>query len=222
MSHETLFSREEAESMFFRVVAGWADRLDATGARIYLDGVTASYDAGGSYEGVTRMFWALGGWLSQPDRSSTIAWRGKDYDLVDIMRRAVLEGTNPESRGYWGIPREDRLALVESGHVAYSLWQTKDRLWNHLDRKDQEQIVTWLSAVSPAPESFTSNFAMFWLLNHGSRQALGETFDDALITSILEYFDDVYCGNGWYDDGPTTGTAEREAPMWQHHRTTWP
>ena len=206
MAHESLFSRDEAESMFVRMVAGWADRLDATGARIFLDGVTASYDAGGSYEGVTRMFWALGGWLSYPERPSRLEWRGTSYDLVSIMRRAVLSGTDPQNRGYWGLPGPvDSLALVESGHVAFSLWQTRDRIWTGLDRSEQDQIVRWLEACAPAPESFTSNFAMFWLLNHGSRQALGEQFDDALIDSILSYFDGVYCGDGWYDDGPSRG-----------------
>ncbi|MEJ7838278.1 MAG: DUF2264 domain-containing protein [Thermomicrobiales bacterium] len=206
MAHESLFSRSEAESMFARVVAGWANCLDETGARIYLDGVTAPYDAGGSYEGVTRMFWGIGGWLSWPNRPSTVNWRGVDYDLVEIMRRAVLNGTDPQSRGYWGIPDTDALDLVESGHVAFSLWQTRYRLWTMLDHTQQDQITRWLAAVSPAPDSFKNNFAMFWLLNHGSRQALDQPFDDDLITSILEYFDGVYCGNGWYDDGPATGT----------------
>lgn len=191
--------------MFFRMVAGWADSLDATGARILLDGVTASYDAGGSYEGVTRMFWGLGGWLSRPERSATITWRGANHDLVDIMRRAVLSGTDPESRGYWGVPGADALALVEAGHVAFALWQSRDRLWSTLERSEQEQILDWLEASSLPPDSFTNNFAMFWLLNHGSRQALGERFDDQLISRILAYFDGVHCGNGWFDDGPNVG-----------------
>jgi hypothetical protein len=205
MAHETPFSRAEAEAIFARIVAGWADRLDDTGARIYLDGVTAQYDAGGSYEGVTRMFWALGGWLSYPDRPSRLEWRGKRYDLIGLMRRAVLAGTDPDCRGYWGVPRVDQLALVESAHVAFALWQTRARLWDTLTRLEQDQIVRWLDASSQPPESFTNNFALFWLLNHGSRQALGERFDDALIDRIFAYLDGAYCGNGWYDDGPTRG-----------------
>jgi hypothetical protein len=206
MAHETPFDRAEAESMWERLIAGWADRLDDTGARIFLDGVTAAYDAGGSYEGVTRMFWALGGWLSHPNRPSQIHWRAKSYDLVAIMRSAVLAGTDPENRGYWGVPREDQLSLVESGHVCYALWQTRERLWERLSASERHQIVAWLTATSAPPDAFTNNFAMFWLLNHGGRQALGEAYDDSLITRILTYFDDVYCGGGWYDDGPAHGS----------------
>jgi len=205
MSHEAPFGREEAEVMFRRLIAGWASHLDDTGARIYLEGVTASYDEGGSYEGVTRMFWALGGWLSRPERPETIEWAGQSWNLLEIMRRAILNGTDPENRGYWGVPRTDRLQLVESGHVAFALWQTRERLWNHLTPDQHQQIARWFAASSAAPEHYPNNFAMFWLLNHTGRQALGQEYDPAVIPGVLSYMDEVYCGDGWYDDGATRG-----------------
>jgi hypothetical protein len=58
------FTRQDAESLWARLVAGWAEHLDPNGARLLIDGIPNRHDAGGSYEGVTRMLWGLGGWLS--------------------------------------------------------------------------------------------------------------------------------------------------------------
>src|SRR3712207_3711392 len=93
------FTRDEALAMWARLVAGHAHHLDDTGARTLLDGVTlpALPDAGGSYEGVTRMLFGWGGWLSQPMRSPVIEWRGEQFDIAALMRRAVLAGCDPAS-----------------------------------------------------------------------------------------------------------------------------
>ncbi|HLV37157.1 MAG TPA: hypothetical protein VKY59_18695, partial [Spirillospora sp.] len=63
------FTRQEALDLWARLVAGWAHTLDNTGARTLMDGYPNRADGGGSYEGVTRMIWGLGGWLSQPGRT---------------------------------------------------------------------------------------------------------------------------------------------------------
>ena len=49
------FSRAEAVSLWSRIVAGWANSLDENGTRTLMDGLPLEHDAGGSYEGVTRM-----------------------------------------------------------------------------------------------------------------------------------------------------------------------
>ena len=66
------FTRDEALALWSRLVAGWARSLDDGGARTLMDGVPNYADAGGSYEGVTRMLWGLGGWLSRPERSAVV------------------------------------------------------------------------------------------------------------------------------------------------------
>ena len=95
----TPFTRAEALDLWTRIVAGWADHLDASGARTLLDGIPNAADAGGSYEGVTRMLWGLGSWLSYPDRPSRLTWRGIDYDLE------ALTGARADQRLRSGLAR---------------------------------------------------------------------------------------------------------------------
>lgn len=204
------FTRHEAELIWARLVAGWADHLDPTGARLTIDGVPNRHDAGGSYEGVTRMLWGLGGWLSRADRSPIVTWHGRDYDLEALARTALLAGTDPASPGYWGHATDGRRdqRTVESGQVAWFLWATRDRIWNQLADDERGRIAAWLERVAPLPDDgWTSNWALFWVLNHAVRAELGLPHDRGLIDDVTgAYLDRVWCGNGWYDDGPRIGT----------------
>ena len=84
------FTYEEALALWSRLVVGWARHLDESGARTLIDGVPNAADAGGSYEGVTRMLWGLGGWLSQPGRPAILRWRGETFDAEALLRRALV------------------------------------------------------------------------------------------------------------------------------------
>lgn len=202
------FTIVEAKALWARLVAGWADHLDESGARTLIDGVPYRHDAGGSYEGVTRMLWGLGGWLSRPDRDPIVHWRNREYDTVALTRRAILAGTDPLSPGFWGLPSLPGAAdqrTVETGQVAFALVQSRDRLWDTFSDQEREQVVAWLDACGRRPPTWRNNWSLFWALNHAGRKALGAPHDQAIIDDVLDWLDDVYCGNGWYDDGPARG-----------------
>jgi hypothetical protein len=201
--------QQEIHDLWSRIAGGWCEHLDQAGSRLLIDGVRNQHDAGGSYEGVTRMLWGLGGWLSQPGRTPIVTWHGKDYDLRETTRRAFVNGTDPDSPGYWGVPPvpgERGQWTVETGQVAFALWQSRLAVWDHLDGEERERIVAWLDACAVRPAAWSSNWALFWALNHRVREVLGERHDAGLVESVYDYLDRVYAGNGWYDDGPEAGT----------------
>ena len=201
------FSRAEALALWSRMVAGWVTHLDPSGARTLLEGVPNYADAGGSYEGVTRMLWGLGGWLSQP-RETLLNWRGRSFDPIALTRQALIAGTDPGSSAYWGRAEkrgEYDQRTVESGQVAFASWQSRAKVWDTLSLKEQGNLIRWLETFSEWPSTWRSNWALFWMLNHASRKALGVSHDQNLIDSVLDYLDGVYCGNGWYDDGAKRG-----------------
>jgi hypothetical protein len=194
-----------------QLVAGWADHLDASGANLLIDGVRNHAEPRGSYEGVTRMLWGIGGWLSRPERPASVTWRGREYDLEHLMRRALLAGTDPAGDAYWGDPVSTGAGqpTVESGQVAYALWQTHARIWDRLSTAEQRQVADWLIACGQPPEQrWRNNWALFWAVNHVAREALGLPFDAELVDDVMgRYLDAAYVGDGWYDDGPARGTG---------------
>ena len=203
------FTLEEARSYWSRMVAGWADSLNPEGTKTFMDGIHFEYDDGGSQEGVTRMMWGLGGWLSRPERDAKVTWRGVTYDAEVLARRALLNGTDPGSPGYWGespFPGSPDIWMVDAGQVAFAVWQSRSRIWDHLEASEKEQIVLWLEKCAGHPGEFRNNFALFWGLNHACRKALGQRHDSGLIDDVYDYVDRVYCGEGWYDDGPARGS----------------
>lgn len=201
------FTHAEATDMWARLVGGWAHSLDGSGARVLLDGVPNRADAGGSYEGVTRMLWGLGGWLSQPERPSVLHWHGAAFDLEALTRQALVAGTDPATRGFWGdVPRgEYDQRTVESGQVAFVTWQTRARIWAHLNAAERENLIAWLERFGQQPALWRNNWALFWALNHAGRKALGARHEQTVIDSALDYLEGVYCGDGWYDDGTQRG-----------------
>lgn len=208
MPNTAPFTLLEAGGIWARLVAGWADHLDPSGTRTLIDGIPNLHDAGGSYEGVTRMLWGLGGWLSRPERDPVVEWRGQRYDTADLTRRALLSGTDPHSAGYWGVPATPGASdqrTVESGQVAFALWQSRSLIWETLADSERTRIMDWLDACGQRPPAWRNNWALFWALNHASRKALGATHDQSIIDDVLAWLDGVYCGDGWYDDGPVRG-----------------
>lgn len=202
------FTYDEALALWSRLVAGWARSLDPSGARTLMDGLPNRADEGGSYEGVTRMLWGLGGWLSHPGRSPVLRWRGEAFDLEALTRQALVGGSDPGSPGYWGRGEnrgEYDQRTVESGQVAFALWQTRARVWDRLAAPERANLVDWLDRFAQRPAVWRNNWALFWALNHAGRRALGARYDQSTLDSALDYLEGVYCGDGWYDDGSQRG-----------------
>ncbi len=206
------FTRQEAVNLWSRLVAGWAHTLDADGARTLMGGYPNPADADGSYEGVTRMLWGLGGWLSQPGRDAQVQWRGESFDTLMLMRRGIVNGCDPKSPSYWGIDywpdRDHDQRTVESGQVAFALWQTRSHVWDQLGNTEREHIYNWLERFGRKPSKWRSNWALFWVLNHAVRKAFDLPYDQTIIDEVIgPYLDGVYCGDGWYDDSAVRGAG---------------
>ncbi len=202
----TPFSRQEALNWWAHLVHGWATHLDPTGARTWMNGIRNFNERDGSSEGLTRMLWGIGGWLSQPEREPRIQWQDKSYNVATLARDGILAGCDPESPGYWNVGgrNPDRYfdqRIVEAAPVAYFLWQTQNRIWQHLDVAERASILEHLIEFGQRPPYWANNWSLFWLLNHAFRKVVGEEHDQSLIDSVVnDYLDKVYVGNGWYDD----------------------
>ncbi len=205
------FTYKEAYNLWARLVAGWANRLDSEGARTLFDGHYNRADVGGSYEGVTRMMWGIGGWLSQPERSSIVISPTTTCDLEYLLYTALVNGCNPASPSYWGIDylgeqREYDQRTVETGQIAFCIWQSRARVWDKMSVQEQGYVIDFLTHFGKRPTTWRNNWALFWVVNHAVRKALGAPYDQTIIDDVMGiYLDGVYCGDGWYDDAAKRG-----------------
>ena len=147
------FSRPEAVELWSRLVAGWANTLNASGTRTLMDGITNYAEVAGSYESVTRMLWGLGSWLSYPNRPAQLSWRGVTYDLEELTHRALANGCDPKTLGSWHnepVPRPDwDQRTVESGHVRQSFSHGRSKSVVD-DKRKTRKLATPGGAPEPA------------------------------------------------------------------------
>lgn len=219
------FSHAEAVALWSRLLAGWANSLNESSNRTHMDGIPNYVDAGGSYEGVTRMLWGLGSWLADPNRPAQLTWRGVSYDLEQLTFRALVNGCDPNADGSWrktNLVHPDRAfsdrdqRTVESGQVGFVTWQTRERIWSRMSDSERGYVIDFLDEVGKRPARWGSNWALFWVLNHATRKALGAAYDQSIIDEVMtDYLDGVYCGDGWYDD------ADRRGPNYFDNYVTW-
>lgn len=194
-------SRQEYEDIFARLVAGWADNLSPSSARLYGFGRHNRNDHMGPYEGVTRMLPALSAWLSQPNRPQILTWRGKEYNVAELLARTIANGCDPAVYDNWaqhsaGINQH----TVEAWAVAFALWQAREYTWDTYTDEQQQNIVKYLHRYGYDVPAFTNNWIVFVAINNTVRKVLGQQYDDALLQKIEGLLDELYLGDGWFDE----------------------
>jgi len=196
LSPFTGWTRAHHELVFARVVRGWADSLTEGGARTSLEG---GEELPAALEGAARVMPMLGAWLADPQNPAVIRFEGREFDLVAMMRTALLHGTDPTHADYWGAIEDgwDQKS-VEAASVCEALWLAEDRLWPSFSELERAQILRWLS---PAQSNFPNNWALFVGLRNLTRARLGASWDVAATSAQMTRMDDYYLGDGWYSDG---------------------
>src|SRR5450432_1387433 len=117
----------------FRYFArGFVDHLDPTGSRVQYCGAPSNntYPMSG-VEGFARTAPLLAAWAySGRDVQFADPESGRRVDLLDLLRRGILAGVDPQSPGYWGAITDNGQRIVEAADIARILWMTRTRLWD--------------------------------------------------------------------------------------------
>lgn len=158
----------------------------------------------GDPELVTRTLFGLGAWFSNPDAPSVIRYNGKDIDLADLYMKAIKNGTNPDSKGYWsdsypwGKPGSNQFA-VEAPAVALAYQLAKPHKSVEFSEAEKENLKNWLQIYSYG--SRTNNWSLFYALTQTVGKVNGWKCDTALLHKNLKIGLSCYEGDGWFSDG---------------------
>lgn len=202
-----------AEAFFLDIARGYCTSLaktsDSYAVIEYPDAtVTRSFLAksGKSATGVTRMLPALAAWIASKRQPGILHIDGKQYDLLDVAGSAIVNGTNPASKDYWGeAPADaDNQRQVEASVVAWSAWLLRDTLLPQLSTAERRNLDAWLASCTRR-EVRRNNWAWFTAVNHAARMALKDRFDEfsydySSMFEDLKALDSMYAGQGWYND----------------------
>jgi hypothetical protein len=201
------FQREDAPSLqayaelFRYFMTGFAVRSSRHGAH-------ADYAGMGSYngpamdrlEGFSRIAPLAAAWLHGGRMQHVVLADGREMDLVAMLKRGVLAGTDPTSVEYWGDIGHWSQAAVEAADIALSLWLTKPRLWDQLPANERARIGRWLAQVhgKRIPDN---NWHLFVVQVDRVLAALDLPHDSERCSEHYQRAKSFHRGDGWFRDG---------------------
>lgn len=166
---------------------------DATLA--YYPGLPSIYGArNDGIEGVSRLLPLWAACLNSPlmDAAQVTV-------VGDSLKRSLLNGTDPQSAGYWGKITDRCTLICEAADIALALWLSRSCVWPQFSIMQQQQILTWLKQV-PNKQTADNNWHLFVVLVDKVVAALDSTHSPQSEERYVR-IKSFYQGRGCFRDG---------------------
>ncbi len=118
----------------------------------------------------------------------------------EIYRKGLAEGTNPDSKEYWGGFHAFDQRFVEMAAISYGLILAPEKVWEPLTEKEKDGLADWLYGINRY-ELPVCNWILFAVLVNTALKKLGRKYDAKKLETYLKGADTFYLGDGWYQDG---------------------
>lgn len=126
---------------------------------------------------------------------------GGDDELKRTYLNGLIEGTDPQSDGYWGECGDCDQRYVEMAAVAYALLYVPEIVWEPMSTAQRSDFKRWLWQINEH-KVCDSNWRFFRVLVNIALKHLGEEYSQSRLDEDLSRIDEFYLGGGWYMDGP--------------------
>ena len=212
--HDRLFVRrfgdtglpdaERYQILFDYFLAGFLEFATPVGERVYFPGLKGNRGHSlEGFEGFARTAPLFAAWLAsgRPPVVADPRSPFRQVDLRDLLRRAVLAGTDPRSATYWGDMANHDQRIVEAADIALILWLSRDHLWSSFPAAEREQVASWLRQVE-LYQPHGNNWLLFKVQVLETLRALGMPADGQLSADTYRAYKSLYLGSGWFDDPP--------------------
>lgn len=224
LSPRTGWVREHWEAILARLTYGYqlaADRSGSPARALFPDDRRALPDSVDALESFARISSAWGAWLHNPSNSATVRYAGRDINLEDVMRQALVEGTdsrNPPT--YWGDMDHMSQHIVEAANLGVSIWLSRERVFNKMTETERAQVMAWLAQVD-GKRVYFDNWILFPVMAQVARLKLGYPAPLDELDSHLEQMAAFYRGDGWYADGAGDEFELYNPWMFHWHYLLW-
>ncbi len=143
------------------------------------------------FEGFSRPLWALAPY-----------WAGKESDseFEEIYTKGLANGTDPNSKEYWGGFVDYDQRFVEMAAIANALIIAPEKTYDKLSEAEKNNLVSWLSNINnyAIPDC---NWQFFMILVNIALKKLKLPYSEQKLQECLEKIESYYIGDGWYQDG---------------------
>lgn len=183
---------------FQRMTMDWLDPLKAHytsgDARLPLGSFNAKYRRiVAEVEAWARPLWAFASYLKGG---------GRDEQLERICLNGLINGTDPDHEGYWGLVEDNDQRLCEMPSLAYTLMLIPEVFWEPLTETQKNRVYQWMNQINQHTVP-TNNWMFFPVIVNLAFKKLGLPYDAQRVAELQANIDKLYLGNGWYRDGQT-------------------
>ncbi|MGN0160434.1 MAG: DUF2264 domain-containing protein [Lachnospiraceae bacterium] len=162
------------------------------GARLDLGKTAVYYDQRAiSMEGISRLFWGFVPYY---------AGGGNDPEWNLRLTKALSAGCDPKGEEFWGGFSDKDQKFVEMAAIAYGIIIARDKFWDVLGEKDQDNLANYLYGINEwvLPEC---NWILFNVLVNVALRSVGKKYSEECIEKYMSMTESFYNGDGWYQDG---------------------
>lgn len=224
LSPYTGWTRMHWERVLARLTYGYvlaAEKQGSYARALYRDDRRVMSDPVDAIESFARIAATWGAWLHNPGNADTVEFNGRTLDIVEILMRALIEGTDASNpRTYWGDFSDMDQRIVESADIGLAIWFSRERVFNRMTQSERDRVMNWL-AQADDKETWYDNWILFPLLPMTVRMQLGYPVDVELLDARLDQMDEFYRGDGWYVDGTYAEYELYNAWMFGWHFLLW-
>jgi len=204
LDKKTYSTIDRYETLFKYFAYGNVKYQSPGGAFIYYPGEISSRGRTvNGIEGFARFFPLAASWLHS-NHSEILVLNSETYNLIDILKKGLINGTDPNNNEYWGDVTDKDQRIVEAADIALALWMCKDTLWNKLTTSEKNRVVIWLNQ-SVNKKIVDNNWNLFPITIVKALEALGYP-DKSNLNYINKLYKNYkskhYLGEGWFDDPP--------------------
>ena len=193
---------EAYEGLFRYFLNGFVAYRDQLGASAHYPGLPSNHGkAIDAMEGFTRFSPLAAAWLHSGRAARVELEGGATVDLLELIRRGLIAGTDPTSPAYWGEVTDHDQRWCEASDIALVLWLTRSLVWDRLPPHQQQQIGRWLS-TGLTRKVADNNWHLFSTFVPLVLSDLGVRVDTAAAAKHYARFKTFYRGQGWFSDGP--------------------
>ncbi|HEX2855547.1 MAG TPA: DUF2264 domain-containing protein [Opitutaceae bacterium] len=149
-------------------------------------------------EGFARLLAGLAPWLELGGDDTA---EGRERARIAALARAGVDAaTDPASPDFMNFKKGGQ-PLVDAAFLAQAFLRAPKELWEKLEARVRENVVTALKSSRPIPAG-NSNWKLFATTVEVFLQRAGEKRDDARLMEGVTKHQEWYLGDGMYGDGP--------------------
>ncbi|MEL5953437.1 DUF2264 domain-containing protein [Streptomyces sp. CLV115] len=145
--------------------------------------------------------------------------------LAERYARALLAGTEPEGPEAWprGVTCRAPVtgvtnSIVEAANIAFSLYVSRDRLWDRFTAPERHRVADWLRHHARL-EVWHNNWQLFPAMAEAFLRSVGEDTSGCTGERNVRRVESWYLEQGWYTDGPEHAIDYYNA--WAIHPYLW-